>query len=145
MTAIEILIDLIKKYEGCKLEAYRCPAGKLTVGWGYTGPDVTESTVWSQQYADAMLRKRANQALDEALAASPLLRHESVEKMAAIADFVYNLGQGNYIRSTLKKCVDRGDWPAAEDEIVKWTKANGKVLQGLVKRRAEERDLLDAD
>lgn len=144
MTAIDILIDLIKKYEGCKLTAYRCKAGVLTIGWGHTGLDVHEGLEWSQQYADAMLRKDAYKRIEQAFAASPLLRHAAVERQAAIADFIYNCGVGNYMKSTLKQCVDRGDWDEAGHEIVKWTRANGKVLPGLVARRENEEELLTA-
>ena len=65
-----------------------------------------------------------------------------MEKQAAIADFIYNLGVGNYAKSTLKKKVDAGDWLAASSEIKKWDKAAGKVLKGLTVRRAKEAELL---
>jgi lysozyme len=143
MNAIDILTNLIKQFEGCKLKAYRCPANVLTIGYGHTGQDVTEGLEWSQQFADAILRKDADKYLEQALDASPVLRAESASHQAAIADFVYNCGLGNYKSSTLKKKVDARNWSAAQVEIVKWNKGGGKVLKGLVTRREAERKLLE--
>ena len=148
MAAIDVLISLIKEFEGCKLKAYKCPAGVWTVGWGATGPDIKEGTVWSQQYADAMLRKMANNVLDEALHESPRLRNETPGRQAAVADFIYNVGIGNYRKSTFKRMIDAGDFNEAKHAIMMWVKATdpktGKkvTLQGLVRRRQAEADLL---
>jgi lysozyme len=65
-----------------------------------------------------------------------------MEKQAAIADFVYNLGIGSYTSSTLKKKVDANDWISAAVEIKRWDKAGGKVLKGLTIRRNKEADLI---
>jgi lysozyme len=73
--------------------------------------------------------------------ASPILQGKEY-KLAAIADFVYNLGIGNYQSSTLKKRVDSGDWLSAVSEIKRWNKAGGKVLAGLNARREDEAKLL---
>ena len=146
MAAIDVLISLIKEFEGCKLKAYKCPAGVWTVGFGATGPDIKEGTVWSQQYADAMLRKMANNVLDEALHESPRLRNETPGRQAAVADFIYNLGIGNYRKSTFKRLIDAGDFDEAKHSIIKWNKAriNGELreLPGLTRRRKAEADLL---
>lgn len=146
MAAIDVLISLIKEFEGCKLKAYKCPAGVWTVGWGATGPDIKEGTVWSQQYADAMLRKMANNVLDEALHESPRLRNETPGRQAAVADFIYNLGIGNYRKSTFKRLIDAGDFNEAKHSVMKWNKAriNGELreLPGLTRRRKAEADLL---
>lgn len=146
MAAIDVLISLIKEFEGCKLKAYKCPAGVWTVGWGATGPDIKEGTVWSQQYADAMLRKMANNVLDEALHESPRLRNETPGRQAAVASFIYNLGIGNYRKSSFKRLVDAGDFNEAKHSLLKWNKArvNGKLveLKGLTRRRQAEADLL---
>lgn len=142
------LITLIKKYEGCHkrqadgtLVAYKCPAGVWTIGWGSTGRYIREGTVWTQEKADERLEKDAQAAIDSALKASPILVGKDA-KLAAIADFIYNLGIGNYQSSTLKKRVDAGNWLEAVSEIKRWNKAGGKVLPGLVKRREDEARLL---
>lgn len=139
--AEEILTTLIKEFEGCKLEAYLCPAGVATVGWGNTH-GVKLGDVWTQEKADAELAKMVKSHLQDAIEASPILESQSPERCAAIADFIYNLGIGAYNKSTLKKRVDVGDWVAAQAEIIRWNKAGGKVLKGLVKRRAREAELL---
>lgn len=146
---MKYLLELIKKYEGCHkrqadgtLIAYKCPAGVWTIGWGSTGRYVREGTVWTQQKADERLAKDAQAAIDLALKSSPILAKASEYKLAAIADFVYNLGIGNYESSTLKKRIDAGDWLSAVTEIKRWNKAGGKVLNGLVARREDEAKLL---
>ena len=142
------LLELIKKYEGCHkrqadgtLIAYKCPAGVWTIGWGSTGRYIKEGTVWTQEKADERLAKDAQAAIDATLKASPILQGADF-KLAAIADFIYNLGIGNYQSSTLKKRVDAGNWLEASQEIRRWNKAGGKVLAGLTARREDEAKLL---
>ena len=142
MSALEILIKLIKDSEGCKLTSYQCPAGVWTVGYGYTGTDIKKGVCWTQEKADECLLVTAMGVLNQAIKASPILETANMEKQAAIADFIYNLGIGNYSKSTLKKQVDAGNWLAASSEIKKWNKAAGKELKGLIVRRQKEADLL---
>ena len=66
----------------------------------------------------------------------------NARRYAAIISFAYNCGIGNYRVSTLKKRVDSGDWEGAQEEIMKWNKAAGRVLAGLTKRRQAEASLL---
>jgi lysozyme len=141
MSALEILIKLIKDSEGCKLKAYKCPAGVWTLGYGQT-KGIKEGMTWTQNQADEDIIKTALQALNEAIKASPILATANMEKQVAIADFVYNLGITNYNKSTLKLRVDKGNWVSASTEIKKWNKSNGTILNGLVKRRQLEADLL---
>jgi len=140
---MDILLDIIKKYEGCRLKAYRCPAGVWTIGYGHTGRNITENTKpITQAQADTYLEDDAAYAIQAAIAYSPILSKYPTKRQA-IADFIFNLGIGNYIKSTLKKRVDSGDWANAVIEIKRWNKSKGKVLLGLVKRRAEEAELLE--
>lgn len=134
------LYDLIKQFEGCKLKAYKCPAGVWTCGWGSTGPDVVEGTVWTQQQANARMEKDVKVFVDGVLKVSPVLK-DYPNKLSAIADFAYNCGLGNYRSSTLCKKVNAGDWEGAAEEFGKWTKAGGKELAGLVRRRQAEKQL----
>ncbi len=144
MSALEILLKLIRDSEGCKLTAYQCPAGVWTVGYGYTGADIKKGVTWTQEKADECLLVTAMAVLDRAIKYSPILATANMEKQAAIADFIYNLGVGNYSKSTLKKQVDAGNWMAASSEIKKWNKAAGKELKGLTIRRQKEAALLMA-
>lgn len=136
-----ILCELIRKWEGLRLKAYRCPAGVWTCGWGSTGPDVTATTEWTQAQADARLERDAAKVLSQALKLSPVLAgHPS--RLAAVADFIYNLGNGRYKASTLKRKVDAQDWPGAASELSKWVWGGGKKLPGLVARREDEAKLM---
>ena len=141
MSALEILLKLIRDSEGCKLTAYQCPAGVWTVGYGQT-KGIKEGMIWTQQQADNDLMETAMNVIAQALKTSPVLVNATMQRQAAIADFVYNLGIGNYNSSTLKKYVDKENWASAYTEIKKWNKAGGKVLKGLTIRREKEASLL---
>jgi len=142
LTALELLINLIKEFEGCRLEAYLCPAGVWTIGYGATGKGIVKGTKWTQEKADNKLHDMALQVLHDTIDASTILLYQSFEKQAAIADFVYNLGITKYNSSTLKRRVDAGDWPAAKSELLRWDKVKGKPLAGLTRRRKREAELL---
>ena len=141
MSGLEILINLIKESEGCKLKAYKCPAGIWTIGYGQT-KGIKEGMVWTQNQADEDLFETAWEVLNQALTTSPVLKSATSQRQAAIADFIYNLGIGNYKASTLKKYVDKENWASAYTEIKKWNKGGGKVLKGLIIRREKEASLL---
>ena len=141
MSALELLIKLIKESEGCKLKAYKDCIGVVTIGWGQT-KGIKEGMIWTQNQADEDLIKTALEVLNQAIKASPILATVNMEKQAAIADFVYNLGIGSYTSSTLKKKVDANDWISAAVEIKRWDKAGGKVLKGLTIRRNKEAKLI---
>ena len=141
MSALEILIKLIKESEGCQLTSYKCPAGIWTLGYGQT-QGIKQGMTWTQQQADDDLIKTALAVLDRAVKYSPILATANMEKQAAIADIIYNIGIGAYKKSTLKKYIDLGDFQSASVEILKWDKANGKQLKGLSIRRKKESDLL---
>jgi GH24 family phage-related lysozyme (muramidase) len=134
------LDNLLKKFEGCKLKAYRCPAGILTIGYGHTSaagaPEVTEGMTITQQEAEDILKKdlvKYEQAV-LAMVKVPLAQNQ----YDVLVDFIYNAGGGNLKTSTMLKKVNAGDFDAVPDELMKWTKGGGKVLPGLVRRRQAE-------
>lgn len=137
----EPLLQLIRTFEGCRLRAYQCPAGVWTIGWGSTGPDVQNGVVWDQTQADARLQYDASKCVRAAIKLSPCLAGQP-KQLAAIADFIYNLGAGRYRNSRLRKRVDAEDWPGAAVEINRWVVGGGRKLPGLVKRRAAEAQLI---
>lgn len=137
----DALLALIRRFEGCRLKAYRCPAGVWTIGWGSTGVGITEGVVWSQRRADFRLQLDAETYTLAALKLSPVLVQDEA-KLAAIADFIYNLGAARYKASTLRRKVADSDWPAAAKELHKWVWGGGKKLPGLVARRAAEAKLI---
>lgn len=134
------LDNLLKKFEGCRLKAYRCPAGILTVGYGHTsaagGLSVKEGMTISQAKAEELLRD------DLGKYEQPVMELVKVEltqnQFDVLVDFAYNAGVGNLKNSTLLKKVNAGDFDAVPDELMKWTKGGGKVLPGLVRRRQAE-------
>ena len=135
------LYKLIKRFEGCHLKAYLCPAGVWTIGWGSTGPGIVKGTVWTQAQADARLEQDALVYATGAANLSPVLLFDD-NKLCAIADFCYNLGVSRYKISTLRKMVNAGDWDGAMVEMMKWVRGGGRVLPGLVKRCQARVELL---
>lgn len=136
MSITSLASPLVKRFEGCKLVAYRCPANILTIGYGHTGPDVTDGLKWTQAQADAALDKDLQKALDQARA---VIKSTLTDKqMAAIVSFVFNLGIGNFKSSTLLKMLNAHNFAGAVNEFSKWNKGGGVVLPGLVKRREAE-------
>lgn len=141
---------IIRRFEGCHkvlpsgmVQAYPDPATgskPWTIGWGSTGEDVHRGTVWTQAQCDARLlsdlTERFGPAVDEMLE-EPALPHEK----AALASFVYNLGEDQLRRSTLLRVHNAGNKRAAADQFLHWVYANGKVMKGLVRRREAERRL----
>lgn len=132
-------IDLIKKFEGCRLKAYRCSAGVPTIGYGNTYyEDGTKVKL-----GDRITQERAEKLLNE-LVKKYYHQHTNItqNQFNAITSFCYNVGNGNYNKSTLKKklLVNPND-PTIRSEFMKWNKAAGKELLGLTRRRQAEADL----
>ena len=131
-------ICLIKQFEGCRLEAYRCAAGVPTIGYGHTA-GVAMGMKITQAQAEAYLREdlRAfEKAVNKVLECSV-----TQNQFDALVSFAYNLGAGALRNSTLLKRLHAGDVKGAADEFPKWNKAAGKVLEGLTRRRMMERQL----
>ena len=129
---------LAKRFEGCHLTPYYCPAGVLTCGWGSTGPDVYPGRRWTQEYADMRLEQDALKFTVGVLAACPVLANEPDEKLSAITDFAYNLGLGALRASTLRKMINARRFGSVPAELAKWVYAGGRKLRGLVIRREAE-------
>lgn len=139
---LDLLYILIKRFEGCHLTPYLCPAGVWTCGWGSTGKDVFPGRKWTQAYADMRLEEDALKFATGAMALCPTVIGDE-KKTAAIADFAYNLGLGALKGSTLRKRINAENWAGAIIQIKRWNKAGGVILKGLVTRRAAEAKLLE--
>lgn len=146
-------VNLVKKFEGLHkvgkdgmVRAYRCPAGKWTIGYGHTKgvrsgmtitPEEAEKLLYDdlEDHANAV-RRRVKVDLTQA-------------QFDALTSFVFNLGEGNFRKSTLLKKLNRGDYDGAALEFGKWNKAreNGvlKVFPGLTRRRTAEAALFSMD
>lgn len=131
-------IDLIKKFEGCVLKAYKCPAGVYTIGYGHTN-NVRPDDVITQQDAEDLLK--LDLAKFEAAVNSAVKVSLTQEQFDALVSFTYNLGAGNLQSSTLLKKLNAGDYAGAAEQFGKWVYAGKTILEGLVRRRAAEKDL----
>jgi lysozyme len=137
----EEALRLVKHFEGLYLRAYLCPAGVPTIGWGSTGTDVRLGMVWTAEQCEERLIRDLAQCEKDALLYSPSLALDDRARSAVIS-FIYNLGAGAYRGSTLRKRINAGDMAGARQQIVRWNKAAGKVLNGLTRRRQAEAALL---
>lgn len=134
-------IDLIKRNEGCELRAYRDSVGVLTIGYGHTGPGVTDGLEITQERAEGLLRadlalfeKGVDDAIDENADTTD-------NQFGAMVSLAYNVGLGNFRKSTVIREHNAGNHAGAADAFLMWDKAGGQVLTGLVRRRHEERQL----
>ena len=132
-------IDLIKKFEGLYLNAYICPAKKVTIGYGHTrtaqlGMTITECQAEELLQSDLEPAEAAINYLNTKLA-----RKLNENEFSALVSFVFNLGVGNFNKSTLKsKLLEDINRAEVALEFRKWVYAAGVKLDGLVKRRAAE-------
>ena len=139
ITDLAELYKLIRRFEGCKLTPYICPAGVWTCGWGSTGPDVFPGRVWTQEYADRRMEMDALKFARGALLACPVLFGDA---LCAVSDFAYNCGLAALRGSTLRRKINAGDYEGAKVELLKWVRGGGRVLPGLVLRREAEAALI---
>lgn len=137
-------LEIIKEFEGCKLKAYKCPAGVWTIGYGTTaaafvgiepkaGMIITEAE--AEKYLHAALHKFEN-AIKSAIT-KPINDNE----FGAFVSLAYNIGSGAFKKSSALRHFNAGDKAKSADAILMWNKAGGKVLAGLTRRRAAERAL----
>ena len=131
-----IAAPLIRKFEGLRLEAYRCPAGIWTIGYGHTGGVQGGETI-TEERAEELLREDLKN-IQKRLA--PRLRVEvDAGQCAALLSLAFNVGVGAVAGSKLLRRLNEGLPEAAADEFLDWTRAGGKELPGLVVRRRAER------
>lgn len=131
--------EIIKQSEGLRLEAYLCPAGVWTIGYGHTGKDVVEGMKITRGEAEKLLEGDLEKFEKDILKMVKVGLTQN--QFDALVSFTYNVGGGALKTSTLLKKLNAGDYMGAADEFLKWTKAGGKELPGLVKRRRTERAL----
>jgi len=128
-------LSLIKKYEGCELKAYLCPAGVLTIGYGHI-KNVKEGDTITQEEANDMLLHEMVEYEDYI---NELVKVDLEQyQFDALCSWVFNLGPTNLISSTLLKVLNNKDYEGVPTQIKRWNKSNGEVLEGLVKRREAE-------
>ena len=130
-------LNLIKKYEGCRLTSYICPAGVLTIGYGHTGKDVKPNQTITKKKAISLLKKDLAR-FERRVQSYDYIYEWTDNEFSALVSFAFNIGNidqltayGTRTRSQIRRAM------------VKYVKANGKTLAGLVKRRKAELKLFN--
>ena len=149
-------IKMIKHHEGVRVKPYRCPAHLWTIGVGHVlYPEQAKLTVSERLQTPLKVEDFRIFSMEEvdAILAQDLARFErgvarlcpvSVSNQGifdSLVSFSFNVGLGNLQRSSLRMKTNRGEYEDAAEEFMKWTKAAGRVLPGLVKRRKDEQAL----
>jgi lysozyme len=132
---------LIGKWEGVRYTPYRDAVGVLTVCYGHTGPDIVPGKRYTLAECQALLdadMREANAAVRRCLP-MPMLRGPEV----ALTSLVFNVGPRAVCGSTIQRKALANDWPGACEAIDMWRLAGGRVLRGLVLRRADERAICE--
>lgn len=132
-------LELVKKFEGLELQAYRDPVGIWTIGYGHTGPEVGPGDVISRAEAEALLKQDLSRFEKgvRSLVKVPL----NTNQFSALVSFTYNVGTGALSQSTLLSLLNQSNYQGAANQFSRWVYGDGRVLPGLVRRRNEEKAL----
>lgn len=131
-------LALIKRWEGLRLKAYLCPAKVWTIGYGSTGRHVKPGMTITEKEAESLLRKDLARFERKVAALAKSPTQEQFDAMVALA---FNIGEAGFERSSVLRAHNDRDFVRAEQAFAMWNKAGGRVLKGLVNRRAEEATL----
>lgn len=133
-------LALIKQAEGLRLTAYKDPVGILTIGYGHTSaagaPEVKPGMKISQELAETILKtdlQKYEKAVDDAITVDL-----AENQFSACVSLCYNIGPGAFAKSSVARFINQGRMADAADAFLLWNRAGGKILPGLVKRRAAE-------
>lgn len=144
--ATKLAIEIIKRFEGCKLTAYLCPAKKWTIGYGHT-KGVKEGQTITQQEAEALLA--ADLAWVERAVANNVSVNLEPHQEAALLSFVFNVGEPNFRESTLLRMVNDRLFASAAKQFLSWVwvTKNGvkRKSAGLIRRREAEKKLFSGE
>lgn len=131
-------LDLIKEFEGRKLNSYLCPGNVWTIGYGHTKTARPNQTITAERAEELLLQ-------DIAEFEQAVLRNVTVplneNQFAALVSFTFNLGERALKRSSLLRRLNAGDYASVPKELNRWVNANGKRLNGLIRRRKAEGEL----
>ena len=138
--ATALAVPLVMLYEGTVLQSYRDPIGIVTACVGHTGPELRMGQRYTRQQCEDMLY---GDLLKHAQALDCIKQPMTDGQKAAFLSFAFNVGNKAFCDSTLARKANAGDMPGACAELSRWTRAGGRELPGLVKRRAAERELCE--
>ena len=130
-------LNLIKKYEGCKLTSYICPAGVLTIGYGHTGKDVKPNQTITKRKAISLLKKDLKR-FERHVQSYNYIYELTDNEFSALVSFAFNIGNIDQLTAYGKRTRSQ-----IRSAMLKYVKANGKTLPGLVKRRKAELKLFN--
>jgi lysozyme len=148
MDALDMAERIAMQFEGYSSPPYRCPAGVPSIGYGATRYETGRRVSLGdppidRERAAGLLRWEMGRSMAAALRHCPVLALAGRDTaLAAIADFVFNLGPGRLQASTLRRRINQQNWPEARKELLRWVRGGGKVLPGLVARRRAEARLI---
>jgi lysozyme len=143
--AVELAVALCKRWEGCYLSPYLCPAGVPTIGYGTTYyPDgskvaLTDNPITKKLAEVLLIGTLQRDHLNQVINLCPGI--DTPERLAAIIDFAYNCGNTALKNSNLRRKINAGQWDDVPVELKKWVRGGGKVLKGLTLRREAEASL----
>ena len=139
MKTNEAGLSLIKSFEGLRLKAYKCPAGVWTIGYGHTGKDVKPGMIITEEQAEEYLRQdleRFEKGVDDLVEVDI-----NENQYSALVSLAYNIGLGNFKKSTLLKLINKGnqnELEAVHSQFKRWVWAGSQILPGLQRRREAE-------
>jgi len=132
--------DFIKKWEGLRLETYLCAAGVPTIGWGTTrmldGKPPRKGQKITVEQAEELLTKDLRQFED--CVRDNVIVPLTQNQFDALVSLCYNIGTGNFLKSTLLRLLNQGRFKDCQAQFLRWNRAGGKVLKGLTRRRLGE-------
>ena len=141
MTASESAYGLIRRFESLRLTSYRDPVGIWTVGYGHTQNAAPDQTI-TEQGAETFLHQDVS--VVEGVLTAAIMVPATQNQFDACCSLAFNIGRGNFTKSTLLKKLNAGDAPGAAEEFLRWNHAGGQVLPGLTARRIAEQQLFQA-
>jgi lysozyme len=135
-------LELLEKSEGLRLKAYKCSAGRWTIGYGHTGPDVGPNSTITEPHAQELLNDDLGEAIN---AVNRLVKVVlTSNQFSALVCFVYNVGAGAFEKSTMRRLLNEGSYSGAAKEFLRWDKVKGQPVAGLTVRRRAEKALFEA-
>lgn len=146
--ALQIAVDLCKRFEGLRLKPYLCPANVATIGIGSTtyedgrAVSLADAPITVERAEALLMHELERRCVPGVLRACPRLVGEP-RRLGAVLDWTYNCGVGAFQTSTFRRALSSGDWAWAAKECRRWTRAAGRELPGLVARRAAEAVLIN--
>lgn len=134
-------LALTEQFEGLRLKAYQDSAGVWTIGYGHTGRDVHAGLTITQQQASDLLLQDVGTAVTTVnrLVTVPLTQNQ----FDALVDFVFNVGSGNFAKSSLLRELNAGNTASAAAQFLAWDHTGGVMSPGLLRRRQAEKDLFE--